>query len=225
MTYGELLLDVKQDLGIVGDQGMALSHLNNAFRMFWDFVPWKETLGEMEPFFPIPGWSVYREPFISLPDDFRDVFSAEYMRLSDDGSMTWRRLETIGNMQPGSYGGEIEAVGYSFEYKAILLDRFSYGTLGLDFISIIYKKDYPYDLTADNAAAQEFPFLRNEGNFRVILGWHLRGKQEKDFPMVARAMQTALIAETPGKQTATQPPEGRFSGLGYGSSGRPFGLY
>ena len=82
----------------------------------------------------------------------------------------------------------------------------------------MYKKDYPYTLDAENASSEDFPFLRTEGCFKVVLGWFLQGSPTNQFQTVQRALVMARNAETPGKQANTKAPEGIFTSLG-GHSG------
>ena len=210
--YSDILDEVQSDLGIGLDQGRALTQLSDAFRYFWDILPWKETMDDMEPFYIIPGRSYYVEPYINFPEDFRDVYSAELITISDNGTLTWRDLDTIQNMKPGSYMGSVNAVGYNPEYRAVLTDSAPSYVLGQEYIMVVYKKDYPYDLTAENATVNDFPFTRTEGTFKAILGWYLRGAREQEYP--ARAIYNARLAETPGKQATTKAPVGLFSRLG-----------
>ena len=213
-TFQDIMFEVRNDLNLGMDLSNSLSHLNDAFRMFWDAVPWKETLGKMDPFYLIPGWGLYNEPYISKPEDFRDLYSAEHIMINTDGDLSSRPLNVIGNMKPPQSLGSVDALGYSFEYDTFIVDALPSACLGREFLAPIYKKDYPYDLTAENAASKDFPFTRSEGLFKVIIGWHLRGSKEQDAQMVARALHGARMAETPGKQTFVNPPEGLFSGLG-----------
>ena len=213
-TFQEIMFEVRNDLNLNMDLSNSLSHLNDAFRMFWDSVPWKETLGKMSPFYLIPGWGLYNEPYINKPEDFRDLYSAEIIEINTDGNLSSRPIDVIGNMKPPQHQGQVDALGYSVEYDTFIVDALPSMTLGRVYLAPIYKKDYPYDLTAKKAASETFPFTRSEGLFKVIMGWHLRGSNEKDAQMVARALHGARTAETPGKQTATNPPEGLFSGLG-----------
>ena len=213
-TFQEIMFEVRNDLGIGMDLSNSLSHLNDAFRMFWDAVPWKETLGKMSPFYLIPGWGLYNEPYIVKPADFRDLYSAEIIEINADGDLSSRPINVIGNMKPPQLHGQVDALGYSFEYDTFIVDALPSMHLGRVFLAPIYKKDYPYDLTATAAAEKVFPFTRSEGLFKVIIGWHLRGSKEQDATMVARALHGARMAETPGKQTFVNPPEGLFSGLG-----------
>ena len=213
-TFQDIMFEVRNDLSLGMDLSNSLSHLNDAFRMFWDAVPWRETLGKMSPFYLIPGWGLYNVPYISKPNDFRDLYSAELITISAGGDLSSRPIDVVGNMKPPQIHGQVDALGYSFEYDTFIVDALPQMTLGREFLAPIYKKDYPYDLTAEEAASQEFPFTRSEGLFKVIVGWHLRGSREQDAQMVARAFHTARMAETTGKQTHTNPPEGLFSGLG-----------
>ena len=213
-TFQDIMFEVRNDLNIGMDLSNSLSHLNDAFRMFWDAVPWKETLGKMSPFYLIPGWGLYNEPYIVKPADFRDLYSAEHIYINADGDLSSRPIAVIGNMKPPQSRGQVDALGYSFEYDTFVTDALPTMYLGREFLAPIYKKDYPYDLTADEAASQVFPFTRSEGLFKIIIGWHLRGSREQDAQMVARALLQARMAETPGKQTFSNPPEGLFSGLG-----------
>ena len=213
-TYSEILDEVMTDLGIGLDQGRALTRLNDSFRFFWDYYPWKETLGEMDPFYLIDGFSVYKPPLIVFPSDFRDVYTAELLTLSSNGSTDWRPLRVIGNMDPVSEGGYINSVGYNPEYKSILVDAMPTQVVCKEYISIVYKKDYPYSLTADVASDESFTFLRDEGPFKAILGWYLSGSRNETWPMVQRALMMAQMAESPGKQAEMTRPEGLFSGLG-----------
>ena len=213
-TYGNILFETRGSLGLRADQGVGMSHLNDAFRLFWDLHPWKETLGRMEPFYVVPGWSIYNKPFINIPDDFRDLYSAELVEIYFDGTLESRSIEVYGNMKPGRHMGQVEAMGFSFEFNAFLLDAIPNQHVGIDYILPIYKKDYPLDLTAEGATSNKFPFTRNEGFFKVVLGWHLRGKQEQEYQMVMRAFHGALLAETPGKQAHADTPESLFSELG-----------
>ena len=213
-TFQDILFEVRNDLSIGMDLSNSLSHLNDAFRMFWDAVPWKETLEKMSPFYIIPGWGLYNEPYIAKPADFRDLYSAELIKIDAGGDLRSHPIAVIGNMKPPQHFGTVDALGYSFEYDTFIIDALPNMTLGREFLAPIYKKDYPYDLTAEEAADQVFPFTRSEGLFKVVIGWHLRGSGEKDAPMVARALLQARMAETTGKQTFVNPPEGLFSGLG-----------
>ena len=213
-TFQEIMFEVRNDLNLSTDLSNSLSHLNDAFRMFWDDVPWKETLGKMSPFYLIPGWGFYDKPYLDKPDDFRDLYSAERIEIDAGGELSSYPISVIGNMKPPQYPGPVDALGYSFEYDTFVVDALPQMMLGRVFLAPIYKKDYPYDLTAEEAAERVFPFTRSEGLFKVIIGWHLRGRSEQEAQMVARALHGARMAETPGKQTFVNPPEGLFSGLG-----------
>ena len=213
-TYSEILDETFFALNLQGDQSRAFTKLNDAFRFFWDVLPWKETLGDMDPFYLVEGYSVYVTPLIDLADDFRDVYSAELMTLSSNGAVDWRDIKAIGNMKPGQSRGGVNSVGYNPEFHAILLDSVPNQSVGREYISIVYKRDYPYVLTSEVASETDFPFERNEGIFKSILGWYLRGSQEAEYPMVGRAIYMAKLAESPGKQAETLKPEGLFSQLG-----------
>ena len=213
-TFQEIMFEVRNDLNLGMDLSNSLSHLNDAFRMFWDDVPWKETLGKMPAFYLVPGWGLYNAPYIVKPEDFRDLFSAEHITINTDGDLTTRPIDVVGNMKPPQYQGQVDALGYSFEYDTFIVDALPNMCLGREFLAPIYKKDYPYDLSAEKSSNEVFPFTRNEGLFKIIIGWHLRGSKEQDAPMVARALFQARKAETTGKQTFVNPPEGLFSGLG-----------
>ena len=213
-TYGNILFEVRDSLGLRADQSAGMSHLGDAFKMFWDIHPWKETLGQMEPFYIVPGWSIYNPPFITKPDDFRDLYSAEIIEINNDGTLESRPIEVYGNMKPGSQYGEIMAFGYSAEFDAFLLDGIPHRTLGCEYILPIYKRDYPFDLSDADNTTKAFPFTRNEGFFKVVLGWHLRGKNMQERRSVDMALQDAKMAETPGKQSFAQAPEGLFRDMG-----------
>ena len=213
-TFQEIMFEVRNDLNIGMDLSNSLSHLNDAFRMFWDAVPWKETLGKMDPFYLIPGWGLYNEPYIVKPTDFRDLYSAELITIDTSGDLNNRPIGVIGNMKPPQHFGPVDAFGYSVEFDTFIVDALPDMQLGREYLAPIYKKDYPYDLSAEKASNEVFPFTRSEGLFKVIMGWHLRGSKEQDAQMVARALHGARMAETPGKQSAVNPPEGLFSGLG-----------
>lgn len=215
-TYAVLLSEVRNTLQIGADQGQSLTMLDDAFRYFWDYAPWKETIGALEPFWIVPGYSYYVEPFIRLPADFKDLYSAELMTVSSDGLVDWRRVNVIGNMKPGTSMGMVEAVGYSREFAgAFLLDTVPCNVVGREYISARYKKDYPYVLTAERASDEAFIFTRTEGTFKVLLGWYLRGQREQDWGQVRRALEVARQAETPGMQAETDTPEGVFRHLGF----------
>ena len=213
-TFQDIMFEVRNDLGIGMDLSNSLSHLNDAFRMFWDVVPWRETLGNMSPFYLIPGWGLYNEPYIQKPDDFRDLYSAEHVTINTGGDLSSRPIDVIGNMKPPQNHGQIDALCYSFEYDTFIVDALPSMHPGREFLVPVYKKDYPYDLTAKETASRVFPFTRSEGLFKIVIGWHLRGSREQDAKMVARALHSARMAETPGKATFVNPPEGLFSGLG-----------
>jgi hypothetical protein len=213
-TYLDLLLETRQHIGASSDQSLSQSTLNDAFRFFWDVEPWRETLTDMPAFYLVPGWSFYTAPYIDVPTTFKDLFSAQLVQVSSDGSLTERPLEVYGNMKPGNLTAQVSAMGYSFEFAGFVLDALPNKTLGLEYIRPKMKLTYPVDLTAANAASTDFPFERFEGLFKVILAWFIRGRPEAESNRVGRAIAEARIGETPGRQSAAQSAEGLFSSLG-----------
>ena len=44
-TFLRILLDVQNQLGVQKDQTVSLSYLDDAFQFFWNYHPWRETIG------------------------------------------------------------------------------------------------------------------------------------------------------------------------------------
>lgn len=213
-TYMDLMIEVKQSLGIALDQQIALSHLDDAFRWFWDRHPWETTIGEMAPFYLVPGWSVYVSPLVEIPSDFRDLYTASLVSISSGGGQQSHPLEIIQNIEVSNQYGRPTAIGYNRLHSAFLTDLIPDTTLGYYYVRPHYKKDYPVDLTASNAANTLFPIKRHEGLFKLILGWFVRGKLKEDYGRIQQELLFAFENENPGKQDQAQPGQGLFSNLG-----------
>lgn len=213
-TYLDILLEVKEDLRISRDQTLSLSVLNDAFRWFWDFYDWKDTIGDMQPFYLVPGWNIYRPPLVEKPSDFRDLFEAFYVTVNGQGSQSEKPLEVIGNIRPHTVFGTPNSIGYDKNYDAFLVNSNPQGVLGMSYIRPRYKKTYPVDLTAANAADNNFPLLHLEGPFKVVLGWFIRRQNKDDMSLVDQAMAYAIKADNPGRQAQAQQPHGLFGNVG-----------
>ena len=213
-TYANILYETRAGLGLQPDQGHNLPLLIDAFRDFWDIAPWRETIEQMDPFWLTPGFCIYKAPIIVFPDDFRDLYSAEIVTIGLDTYQHSEELKIIGNMVPTNTQGQPRAIGYSFQFKAFLVDRLPNCNVGREYIIPIYKKDYPIEMDLNNINTESFPFKRNEGAFKTFLGWYIKAKPSGESDMVSRALSTALRAENPGMQSNVQPPRSRYSDLG-----------
>lgn len=214
-TYLDLLLEVKESLRISRDQHVAMSIMDDAFRWFWDHHAWTGTIGEMTPFYLVPGWQIYREPLVEIPEDFRDLYEAFHVTINDAGVQTEYPLEVIANIRPTTAYGRPTAVGYEKTYAAFLLNSAPGGVVGQTYIRPRYKKGYPVDLTASAAGSNNFPLEHLEGPFKVILGWYIRNRNVEDLPKVAQVMADAKRMDSVGQQDIATPGSGMFGSLGH----------
>lgn len=208
-TFLRILMDVQSELGLQRDQAVGVSHMNNAFRMLWDHFEWKETLGALPPFYLTPNYHVYKSPFIAIPTDFVDLFSAEVVTTNVEGVQWVDRLEVIRNLEDDDTlrYAHTPAVGYSDKHGAFLVTNIAPAVIGYKYIQAKYKKDYPYDLTTVSNASNAFSLPRHEGVFAEILKWYIRGQRQDEFQKVASLLAIARQSEHPGRQDFHHSPD------------------
>ena len=214
-TFMRLMVMAQNQLQIPRDQ-IQIDNLDSAFRMFWDHHPWRETLGDFPPFYLVPNWQKYEAPYVQWPTDFKDLYAASMVQVSTQGSTEVTGLDVIGNLEDEtSQISSIEpALGYSAVYDAIMISNPPSAIPGRLYVAAKYKKDYPYALTADNAAANQFPMPRHEQIFFEILKWYIKGMPVEEFEKVGLLLRQARRAETPGFQDADEAPDSSYSHLG-----------
>lgn len=215
-SFIRILSDVQSELGITGDQTVAMQHMNNAFRFVWDAFEWKETLEDLPEFFLIPGWHIYRSPNIVIPTDFADLYSAEVVTVNSEGLQSSDEMKVIRNLEDNQILARTPypVIGYSSKHLAFLVANIAPAVVGYKYIKAKYKKDYLYDLTTASNAANAFPLPRHEGLFSVVLKWFIRGQPEQDFGRISALIASARQSEHPGMQDFVQAPTAWFGDMG-----------
>lgn len=214
-TFMRIFMVAQNQLQIPRDQ-IQIDCLDTAFRTFWDMHPWRESLGTFAPFYLIPSWQRYVEPYIEMPSDFRDLYSAEGVEISTSGPTIAKGLNVIANLEneDASWATNEPSIGYSHQQQAILISNPPSATVGRFYIQAKYKKDYPVDLTADNASSTNFPMERHEQTFLEYLKWIIQGGPEERASFVGGLLRAAKMSETPGAQDQSNHPDSSYSNLG-----------
>lgn len=208
-TFLRILMDVQSELGIQRDQAMGVMHLNNAFRFMWDHFEWRETLGDLPPFYLTPNHHIYRSPFIAIPTDFVDLFSAEVVTVNVEGIHSIEALHVIRNLEDDNSlrNAFTPAMGYSNKHGAFLVTNLAPAVIGYVYIQAKYKKDYPYDLSTVSNASNPFSLPRHEGPFVQVLKWFIRGQRQDEAQQVAMVLSMARQSEHPGRQDFHHSPK------------------
>lgn len=134
------------------DSSLAIEVANKAIHLFWTTYPWRDTIAELPPFYPIPSEADHVTPDIQIPTDFWGLYLVQVRNINGE---TYD-LRVANTLPRASYTDWPQAIAYIPEISGFRLHPLPASSAPWVQIEGTYKKKPP-TVTDDNFDTDNVP--------------------------------------------------------------------